>query len=136
MYNHEKQNHTYEPPYAWTLYARWKCKVQQQKTMSILSILQMLKEEKIKKLKPLLIKSEPDREYTQHIHSDDNLPNIPEDNFMQQREVTDDSYSETISSDSSSEDRIITAEIENITSSMEDIIEDNSYIYKKQMLQT
>ena len=25
---------------------------------------------KIKKLKPLLIKSEPDREYAQHIHSD------------------------------------------------------------------
>ena len=37
---------------------------------------------KIKKLKPLLIKSEPDREYIQHIHSDDNLPNVPEDNFM------------------------------------------------------
>ena len=36
---------------------------------------------KVKKLKPLLIKSEPHREYTQHIHSDDNLPNIPEDNF-------------------------------------------------------
>ena len=29
---------------------------------------------KFKKLKPLLIKSEPDREYTQHVHSDDNLP--------------------------------------------------------------
>ena len=29
---------------------------------------------KVKKLKPLLIKSEPDREYVQHIHSDDNLP--------------------------------------------------------------
>ena len=27
---------------------------------------------KVKRLKPLLIKSEPDREYTQHIHSDDN----------------------------------------------------------------
>ena len=32
---------------------------------------------KIKKLKPLLIKTEPDREYTQHIHSDNNLPNVP-----------------------------------------------------------
>ena len=41
---------------------------------------------KVKKLKPLLIKSEPDREYTQHVHSDDNLPNIPEDNFLQKRE--------------------------------------------------
>ena len=29
---------------------------------------------KIKKLKPLLIISEPDREYTHHIHSDDDLP--------------------------------------------------------------
>ena len=28
---------------------------------------------KVKKLKPLLIKSEPDREYVQHIHSDNNL---------------------------------------------------------------
>ena len=36
---------------------------------------------KVKKLKPLLIKSEPDREYIQHIHSDDNLPYIPEDNL-------------------------------------------------------
>ena len=81
---------------------------------------------KVKKLKPLLIKTEPDREYTQHIHSDDNLPSIPEDNFMQKREVTVDSYSETISSDSSSDDRTITAETENSTSSMEDNIEDSS----------
>ena len=83
---------------------------------------------KVKKLKPLLIKSEPDREYTQHIHSDDNLPNIPEDNFIQKREVTVDSYSETISSDSSSEDRTITAETKNSMSSMEDNIEDSSCI--------
>ena len=83
---------------------------------------------KVKKLKPLLIKSEPDREYTQHIHSDDNLPNIPEDNFIQKREVTVDSYTETISSDSSSEDRAITAERENSMSSMEDNIEDSSCI--------
>ena len=51
---------------------------------------------KVKKLKPILIKSEPNREYTQHIQSDDNLPKIPEDNFTQKREVTIDSYSETI----------------------------------------
>ena len=81
---------------------------------------------KVKKLKPLLIKTEPDRQYTQHIHSDDNLPNIPEDNFMQKREVTVDSYRETISSDSSSDDRTTTAETENSTSSMEDNIEDSS----------
>ena len=83
---------------------------------------------KVKKLKPLLIKSEPDREYTQHIHSDDNLPNVPEDNFMQKREVTVDSYSETISSDSSSDERTITAETDDSISSMEDNIKDNSCI--------
>ena len=33
---------------------------------------------KIKKLKPLLIKTEPDREYIQHVHSDNNLPDVPE----------------------------------------------------------
>ena len=42
--------------------------------------------------------------------------------------MTIDSYSETISSDSSSEDRTITAETEDSTSSMEDNIEDKSYI--------
>ena len=88
----------------------------------------MLKEEKVKKLKPLLIKSEPDREYTQHIHSDDNLLNVPEDNFMQKREVTVDSYSETISSDSSSDDRTLTADPEESTSSMEDKMEDNTCV--------
>ena len=38
---------------------------------------------KIKKLKPLLIKSEPDREHVHQIHSDDNLLSVPEDNFTQ-----------------------------------------------------
>ena len=66
---------------------------------------------KIKKLKPLLIKSEPDREYAQHIPSDDNLPAVPEENFTQKREVTVDSYSESISSnDESSDDRTVTAD--------------------------
>ena len=49
---------------------------------------------------------------------------------MQKREVTVDSYSETISSDSSSDDRI-TIETENSTTSMEDNIEDNSCIKKR-----
>ena len=75
---------------------------------------------RVKKLKPLLVKTEPDREYTQHIHSDDNLPNIPEDNFIQKREVTVDSYSETISSDSSSDDNTITTDSDGSTSSMKD----------------
>ena len=47
---------------------------------------------KIKKLKPLLIKMEPDREYIQHVHSDDNLPDVPENNFIRKREVTINSY--------------------------------------------
>ena len=67
---------------------------------------------KIKKLKPMLIKTEPDREYTQHVPSDDNLPAVPEENFTQKREVTIDSYSESISSndEESSDDRNVTAD--------------------------
>ena len=65
---------------------------------------------KIKKLKPLLIKSEPDKEYVQNIPSDDNLPAVPKEIFIQKRQVTVDSYSETLSSnDESSDDRITTA---------------------------
>ena len=75
---------------------------------------------KVKTLKPLLIKTEPDREYIQHIHSDDSLPDVPEDNFIQEREVTVDSYSETVSSDSSSDDSTIAADHEDSASSMED----------------
>ena len=75
---------------------------------------------KIKKLKPLLIKTEPDREYIQHVHSDDNLPDVPENNFIQKREVTIDSYSETISSDSSCDDSTVTADNDDSASSMEE----------------
>ena len=75
---------------------------------------------KVKKLKPLLIITEPDREYIQHIHSDDNLLGVPEDKFIQKREVTVDSYSETISSDSSNDDSTIPADPKDSTSSMED----------------
>ena len=81
---------------------------------------------KVKKLKPLLIKSEPDREYTHLIHSDDDLPKIPENHFTQEREITIASYSETISSESSSEERTLTTKMENTTSSIEDHIEDSS----------
>ena len=90
---------------------------------------------KIKKLKPILVKSDPDREYTHHIHSDNDLPNIPEDRFVQEREVTIASYSETISSESSSEDRTLTAKTENTTSSMEDHIEDGSCIREKNIME-
>ena len=36
---------------------------------------------KITKLKPIFIKSEPDREHTHHIESNDDLPAIPEVEF-------------------------------------------------------
>ena len=67
---------------------------------------------KIKKLKPMFIKSELDREYTCHIGSDDDLPAVPEENFTQKREVTVDSYSKSISpnDDDSSDDRTVTAD--------------------------
>ena len=54
---------------------------------------------KVKKLKPIFIKSEPDRKHTLHMDSDDNLPAVPEENFTKERERTIDSYSESISSD-------------------------------------
>ena len=67
---------------------------------------------KIKKLKPIFIKSEPDREYTWYVVSDDDLPAVPEENFTQKREVTINSYSESISSydEESSDDRTMTAD--------------------------
>ena len=64
----------------------------------------------VKKLKTIFIKSEPDREHTHHVDSDDNLPAVPEENFIQERERTIDSYSESISSDDDPcNDRNITA---------------------------
>ena len=66
---------------------------------------------RVKKIKPLLIKSEPNRIYVQHIPSDDDLPAVSESSFMQKREVTIDSYSESISSnDEASDDRTVTAD--------------------------
>ena len=87
---------------------------------------------KIKKLKPLLIKAEPDREHIHHIHSDEGLPSVPEDNFTQKREITVHSYSKTISSELSSEDRTLTAEMEDTSTSMEDHIADSTNITKKE----
>ena len=66
---------------------------------------------KVKKLKPIFIKSEPDSKHTQHVNSDDNLPAVPEENFIQERERMIDSYSESITSDDDpSNDRTITAD--------------------------
>ena len=87
---------------------------------------------RIKKLKPILIKSEPDREHVQHINSDDNLPLIPDDNFLQNRKITVNSYSETISSDSSSDDRTLTAKTEDASDSMEEHFKTCSNVTKKE----
>ena len=67
---------------------------------------------KVKRLKPLFIKSEPNKTYIQHIPSDDELPSVPEEQFHQKREITVDSYSESVSSDDdeASDDRTITAD--------------------------
>ena len=70
---------------------------------------------KVKKLKPLFIKSEPNKTYVQHIYSDVELHAVPEENFMQKREITVDSYSESISSDEeASDDRTITADSDSL----------------------
>ena len=66
---------------------------------------------RVKRLKPIFIKSEPNKTYVQHLPSDDELPPVPEEKFHQTREITIDSYSESISSDDeASDDRTITAD--------------------------
>ena len=66
---------------------------------------------RVKRLKPLFIKSEPNRTYVQHIPSEDELPYVQEEKFHQKREITIDSYSESVSSDDeASDDRTITAD--------------------------
>ena len=103
------------------------CKEEMQSTMPDNDvIIEYITDTQGRKVKKLKIKSEPDREYVHHIHSDDNLPYIPEEDFTQQREITIESYSETISSESSSEDKTLTAEMENTLSSMEEHIEDGT----------
>ena len=52
---------------------------------------------KVKKLKPLFIKSEANKTYVHHIPSDDELPSVPEEKFNQKQEITIDSYSESVS---------------------------------------
>ena len=66
---------------------------------------------KVKRLKPLFIKSEPNKTYVQHLPSEDELPPVSEEKFHQTREITIDSYSKSISSDDeASDERTITAD--------------------------
>ena len=50
---------------------------------------------KIKKLRCVFVKSEPDRDHVLHVNSDENLHDVPEENFTRERERTVDSYSES-----------------------------------------
>ena len=90
------------------------CKEEMQDAESNEVIVEFITDSKgnrIKKLKPLFIKSEPNETYVHHIPSDDELPSVPEDKFNQKWEITIDSYSESISSDDeASDDRTITAD--------------------------
>ena len=71
---------------------------------------------RVKKLKPLFIKSEPDRGHVLQMDSDDNLPAIPEQNFTMERERTVDSLSKSISSDDDpSDERTITVDSDSST---------------------
>ena len=90
------------------------CKEEMQDVESNEVIVEFITDSKgnrVKKLKLLFIKSEPNKTYAQHIPSDDELPSVPEGKFNQKQEITIDSYSESISSDNeASDDRTITAD--------------------------
>ena len=90
------------------------CKEEMQDAESNEVIVEFITDSKgnrIKKLKPLFIKSKPNKTYVQHIPIDDDLHSVPEDKFNQKWEITIDSYCESISSDAeASDDRTITAD--------------------------
>ena len=89
------------------------CKEEMQDVESNEVIVEFITDSKgnrVKRFKPLFIKSEPNKTYIQHVPSDDELPPIPEEKFNQKHEITVDSFSETVSSDDKSDDRTITAD--------------------------
>ena len=89
------------------------CKEEMQDAESNEVIVEFITDSKgnrVKRLKPLFIKSEPNKTYIQHIPSDDELPSVPEENFNQKHEIRVDSFSETVSSDDESDDRMVTAD--------------------------
>ena len=89
------------------------CKEEMQDAESNKVIVEFITDSKgnrVKRLKPLFIKSEPNKTYIQHIPSDDELPPVPEEKFNQKREITVDLFSESILSDDVSDDRTITAD--------------------------
>ena len=76
---------------------------------------------KIQRLRPVFIKSEPDRNHVLRVNSDENLPDVPEENFTRERERTVDSYSEFISlDDEPSDERTIMANSDSSEAVFED----------------
>ena len=66
------------------------CKEEMQDAESnevIIEYITDLKGNKVKKLKSLFIKSEPNKTYVHHVSSDDELPSMPEENFNQKEKL-------------------------------------------------
>ena len=110
--NHnEKKNLSYESPMPKTVCEEEMQNAQLDNNEVIIEYITDAQGNKVKKLKPIFVKSELDREHTLHVNSDDNLPAVPEENFTTERERMIDSYSEFISSDDDpSNERTITAD--------------------------
>ena len=110
--HYEEKNISYESPMLKAVYEEEMQSAHLDNSEVIIEYMTNAHSNKIKKLKPIFIKAEVDREYTCHIENDDDLPAVPEENFTQKREVTVDSYSESISSndDDSGDDRTVTAD--------------------------
>ena len=74
---------------------------------------------RVKNLKPIFIKSEPDREHILCVDSDNNLLAVPEENFTRERERMVDSYSESISSNEDpSDEKTMTADSDSSTAAV------------------
>ena len=86
------------------------CKEEMQDAETDEVTVEFITDSKGNRLKPLFINSEPNKTYIQHIPRDDELPSVPEEQFHQKREITVDSFSETISSDDESDERMVTAD--------------------------
>ena len=71
---------------------------------------QILKAIELKDLNLYLLNLNQNKTYVQHIPSDDELPSVPEEQFNQKCEITVDSFSETVSSDDESDDRMVTTD--------------------------
>ena len=110
LYHYEEEDFAYEPPISTSVCEEEMQSANVDANEVIIEYITDAQGNKVTRLKLLLIKSEPDREYVQDIYSDGNLPAVPEVNFLQKREVTIDSYSKTISSNLCSDDSTITAD--------------------------